>query len=80
MTRYSIENVDSAWAFPSQDYEPYAKSNTLQIECRDHQFLTCWCNSNDPNSFDKTLLYFHGSGELVSKIWLRSEIDGILLL
>lgn len=62
--------------FPQRDCEPVPAKNVFSVSCRDGCVLRC-CRLSNQAGGGKTLLHFHGNGELASKLCLNSQIEGI---
>jgi len=60
---------------PQRDYEPVR--DAFGVTCRDGATLQCCLLGTPAKAGGKTLLYFHGNGEVVSKVSRHSEVDGL---
>ena len=67
--------AERAWAAPPTDHALYRTDSAqrIRVRCSDGTDLTCWTSLPLDRPAPLTLLYFHGSGEVVSKLARVSE-------
>ena len=72
----SNAHAESAWAWPPSDHALYKSAThaqSLRVHCPDEAALSAWTSIPLTQPARMTMLYFHGSGEVVSKLTLASD-------
>jgi len=78
-TAVAPDDGTSALFFPQRDHEPVPARDMFAVPCRDGSTLLCCrlLRARRGTVARRTLVYFHGNGELVSKLYAPSGIPGI---
>lgn len=74
--RMSNAHAESAWAFPPSDHALYksaTRAQRLRVHCPDGATLFAWTSIPLTQPALMIMLYFYGSGEVVSKLTHASD-------